>query len=199
MECLTPRKLLPLTEGRGIPSVLPTEPHEWRLQTNKPFSPTIITTIHPHTPSPLPRATVVRPPSTATAHADNDDNATSPAQQTDGDDLAHPLTCHVVQTVTTHVVVTVHINPGATSLPATWQPTTNDQQCPDERHESPSPLLFSHKKQPHRCRRHDKNEDQPPAKTYHHHPPGLTNDGEHPRTETGDNEPRLSKVTSPHH
>ncbi|KIJ91435.1 hypothetical protein K443DRAFT_14390 [Laccaria amethystina LaAM-08-1] len=67
----------------------------------------------------------------------------------------------------------------------------NDRQCPGEQYDSPSLLLFSHKKQrPRRCRQRGKNEDEPPAKTYCHHPPWLTNDGKHLRTETGDDEPR---------
>ena len=72
----------------------------------------------------------------------------SPAEWTkdDGDDLARQQTCHVVQTVMTQVVVTVHISPGgqrdpscpssalftqkagATLPSATWQTTMTESQ-----------------------------------------------------------------------
>ena len=66
-------------------------------------------------------------------------NAKSPGTTAEGDDLACQQTCHVVQTVTTQVVVTVHISPGAQPLlptlssvhattMATWQTTTAELQ-----------------------------------------------------------------------
>jgi len=75
-----------------------------------------------HTLSPLPRATIVRPPSTTTAHANNNDNSMSPAQRMDG---AMTMPHHQLNgwTVMTHVVITVHINPGEqylTPLPVSF-------------------------------------------------------------------------------
>jgi len=56
----------------------------------------------------------VRPPPATTAHPNNDDNdngnATSPIQPMNDDDLAHQRTCHIVQSVTTHVVTEVQVS-----------------------------------------------------------------------------------------
>jgi len=59
------------------------------------------------------------PPPTTTAHRtapNNTGNAKSPGTTAEDDDLARQQTCHVIQTVTTQVVVTVHISPGAQPL-----------------------------------------------------------------------------------
>ena len=43
-------------------------------------------------------------------------NAKSPGTTAEGNDLARQQTCHVIQTVMTQVIVTVHISPGAQPL-----------------------------------------------------------------------------------
>jgi hypothetical protein len=115
-------------------------------------------------------------PRTTAAHINNNDNVATPRHQpkgrrttAEGDNLACSLMCHVVQTVATQVIVTVHISPGAQhdhspspspfftqqagamSLSAAWQPTMTEQghnnegQHPGKKHTLPPPLLFSPK------------------------------------------------------
>ncbi|KIJ92192.1 hypothetical protein K443DRAFT_13785 [Laccaria amethystina LaAM-08-1] len=48
-------------------------------------------------------------------------------QTTRDDDLARQQTCHIVQTVMTTSVVTVHIDPGAMSPTAMWQPNDDER------------------------------------------------------------------------
>jgi len=170
-----------------------------------------------HTPSPLPRTTIVRPPSTTTAHANNNDNSTSPAQWMDSDDLAHPSLCHVVQMVMTHVVVTVHINPGEqylTPLPVSFfhtrsrgHVTTGDMATDNEWLTTsrwaewipfPSPFLtqeagatlLSATRQ--KWRRTASQNLPPPSTTAHERQRAPANGNRWRRA-------KVSKVTSPHH
>ena len=140
------------------PSSLYTEPRQRRLPETRlhivnkqrsSFPTTIIR--QPSSPPPPPLATV-RPSQRRPQHG----HATSPARNDENgrqsqcehtsfqqyeDDVARPLMCHIVQTVTTQIVVTVHMNlskppdlfslslftqeAGATSPTATWQPITD--------------------------------------------------------------------------